>query len=177
MDASSYYLYALNPAIGDAQDFGSGTELRGPYLPCTVVGACASPHTSYLSVTLPSGATSFGLDLMTAYPQAQSFTIQLDSIDVGLVITTQARPTRTFFGVTTDAPISQVRITLNSGVINQTQGLFDNFAYGAAGTSGGGGTTDPSGDTPEVATMLCVGSGLMAMRLLRRRQTPALATA
>jgi len=117
---------------------------------------------------------------MSFMPEAASCRIQLDGIDVGIVITSQARPTRNFFGVTTDTPISQVRITLNSGFTNNTYGLFDNFGYGAAETSGGGGTgTDPgpTEETPEVATTVLLGAGLLMMRWLKRRQTMATTTA
>jgi hypothetical protein len=166
LDLNQYFLWALNPPLNAGENFGSSTLIKGPELRTT----------SYLSVTLPTATTSFGLDLMSFMPEAASFLIQLDGIDVGIVITSQARPTRTFFGVTTDTPISQVRITLNSGFTNNTYGLFDNFAYGAAGTSGGGGTgTDPgpTEETPEVATMVLLGTGLLMMRWLKRRQTMA----
>ncbi len=136
LDPNTFFLYALNPPLGVDENFGSSTVLKGPELRAT----------SYLNITLPAATTSFALDLMTAFPEAQSFRIQLDGIDVGIVITSQARPTRTFFGVTTDAPISQVRIMVDTGVLNQTQGLFDNFAYGSIG----GAPDPPPEETPEV---------------------------
>ena len=153
VESSSYWLYAINPTAGSDQDFGSSTVLKTQY------GASA-----YLAITLPSSTTSFGLDLMTAFPEAQTFRIELDSVDLGVVFSTAARPTRTFVGVTTDTAISQVRIILNSGN-SATVALTDNFAYGAAGSGGGG----PE-ETPEIATMICVGSGLIALRWARRRQ-------
>ena len=165
LDPNTFFLYALNPPLGADENFGSSTVLKGPELRAT----------SYLNITLPAATTAFALDLMTVFPAAQSFRIQLDGIDVGIVITSQARPTRTFFGVTTDAPISQVTITVDSGILNQTQGLFDNFAYGSIG-----GAPDPppgGGETPEVATMLSVGSGLVLLRWARRRQPSALTAA
>lgn len=168
LDPTTFYLYALNPPLGASEDFGSSTVLRGPEYRAT----------SYLNIILPALTTSIGLDLMTFLPDAQSFVIQLDGVNIGEVITTASRPTRTFFGVTTDSPISEVRIVLNSGTQNLTQGLFDNVAYGtAAGTTGG--TTgapnnpDPEAETPEVATMVALGSGLLALRWLRTRQVDA----
>ena len=154
VESSGYWLYAINPTAGDAQDFGSSTILKTQY------GASA-----YLAITLPSATTSFGVDLMTAFPDAQTFRIELDSVDLGVVFSTGARPTRTFVGVTTDTAISQVRIYLTSGN-SGTVALYDNFGYGAAGSGGGGGPEE----TPEIATMLCVGSGLIALRWARRRQ-------
>lgn len=154
LDVNQYFLYALNPPSGAPEDFGSGTIIRGPE---------RRPN-SYLSITLPSAVTSFGVDLMTYDPDAQSFAILLDGTQVATV-TTAARPTRTFFGVTTDAPITEVRLVLTSGTNFTTQGLFDNFAYGAAGA----GEPPTGGETPEVGTLVATGTGLLMVRYLRRR--------
>jgi len=151
-------LYAKNPPTGDTDDFLSNTLLRGPEF---WVGGCC-PDGSYLIAVVPSGVTSFGLDLMSAYPAGASFRIELDSIDVGVIVVTQSRPNRTFFGVRTDAPFAQVKVIMTSGTVFTTYGLFDNVAYGS---SGGGG--DP-GQTPEVATLLIVASGLLLFRFARR---------
>ena len=162
LDSSTYYLYALNPPSGADENFGTGQLIRGPEYRTT----------SYLRISLPTATTSFGIDLMTAFPRAESFTIQLDGVDVGSVITTNSS-TPTFFGVTTTGPISEVTIRLNSGTLNNTSGLFDNIGYGAAGSGGGGG----GGETPEVATMLGAGSGLLLMRWMARRAVATPATA
>ncbi len=156
LDVNQYFLWALNPPAAALENYGSNTIIRGP----------ERRPTSYLSVTLPSAVTSFGVDLMTYDPAAQSFAILLDGIQVATV-TTANRPTRTFFGVTTDAPITEIRLVLNSGNNFTTQGLFDNFAYGAAAGSGGGGPS-PS-ETPEVGTLAATGTGLILVRYLRRR--------
>ncbi|MCC6537224.1 MAG: hypothetical protein IT162_06720 [Bryobacterales bacterium] len=154
LDVNQYFLYALNPPSGAAEDFGSSTILRGPEM----------RSNSYLSVTLPSSVTSFGIDLMTYSPDTQSFAILLDGVQVATV-TTAARPVRTFFGVTTDAPITEVRLVLTSGTNFVTQGLFDNLAYGAAAGSG----EPPPAETPEVGTLAATGTGLILVRYLRRR--------
>ncbi|MBM3786663.1 MAG: hypothetical protein FJW30_20070 [Acidobacteria bacterium] len=153
LDVNQYFLWALNPPSGAPEDFGSSTIIRGP----------ERRPTSYLSITLPAAVTSFGIDLMTYDPAAQSFAILLDGTQVATV-TTAARPTRTFFGVTTDAPITEVRLVLTSSTNLTTQGLFDNLAYGSASAG-----EPPPGETPEVGTLIATGTGLMMVRYLRRR--------
>jgi hypothetical protein len=156
LDPSTYYLWAYHPPTGNDQDYESQTILRGPEYRTT----------SYLRITLPTATTAFGLELMTVFPGAQNFRILLDGTDIGFAVTTASRPTRTFFGFTSTTAVSELRIALDSGTVNTTQGIFDNFAYGAG--------EPPPGETPEVATLLGVGSGLVMMRWIRRR-TPAAA--
>lgn len=62
-----------------------------------------------------------------------------------------------FFGVTSTAPIANLTFH-NSGVHTDTLTAFD-----FAGSSGG------PADTPEAATLLLIGSGLIAMRFLKKR--------
>lgn len=169
LDVNQYFLYALNPPSGADENFGTSTILKGPEYRAT----------SYLSITMPAATTSFGLDLMTAFPSAQSFRVLVDGVDTGVVVTTQNRPNPTFFGFTTDTSITEVRILLNGGTLNNTMGLFDNFAYGTASTGGttGGGTGgtggQPTEETPEIATMVALGSGLMMLRWMHRRRPVA----
>lgn len=154
-----YYLWASTPGVGDPAFANSGTLLVGPE---------HRGGAGYLSVTLPSAVTSFGLDLMSVDPTAQSFRFVLDNVDIGIVITTVAQPNRQFFGVTTDTPITTVRILFDGSPATSsvTAGRFDNFVYGAAGSGGGGG---PEGEAPEAGTLLCLGSGLLILRWIRQR--------
>jgi len=98
--------------------------------------------TSKLIVNLPAGVTSFGADLMTLDDSnPATFTVHLSTGEEWTDIATAARPTRTFFGV--------------------------NFSYGVADLGGGG--EDPA-ETPEAATMILVGTGLIAVFGFRRRR-------
>jgi|GEM_PF-1429386 len=152
---SSYQLYALNPSAGSAEDWNSGTLLAGP---SWLTGA-------YFQVGLAGGVTSFGLDLMSAYPAGATFRIILDGIDLGITVVTGSRPNRTFFGVRTDVPFSTVRIVFDSSTPFGPQGLFDNIAFGDAA----GGAPPPGGETPEVTTIVYFVSGVALMRWARRR--------
>ncbi|MFN7923512.1 MAG: hypothetical protein U0Q16_25650 [Bryobacteraceae bacterium] len=160
---SSSFLFAINPPTNAAEEFGSLTELRGPDF---LSG-------SYISALLPSNVTSFGLDLMTAYPNGAGIRIQLNGIDLGIVVSTQARPTRTFFGVRTDTPISELRFILDGTPNNNTFALIDNISYGLATTSGGGGGGtggDSPSETPEATTMLYVATGTGVIAWARKRK-------
>jgi hypothetical protein len=168
LDWNSFYLVALNPPSGVPEDMGSGK----------VLVAADYRATSYLNIILPAAATSFGIDLKTAYPAGIGFRIRLEGVEIGSAITTSTGPT--FFGITSDTPFSQIAIRLDGATANNTVGVFDNFAYGAAGTSGGGGTGSdpgPTEETPEAATMLMLGSGLLMMRWVKRRQPTVTTTA
>ena len=155
LDPSTYFLYALNPPSGASEDYGSSTVLKGPEL----------RPTSYLLVNLGPGVTSFGVDLMTIFPAGSMISIFLDGVQVGMV-STQSKPTRTFFGVQTDTAFSQIKFVLSSGTTYSTQILLDNFAYGAAMS---GGPTPPA-ETVEVTTLLYVGTGIGLLGWTRRRR-------
>lgn len=165
VEGAGYLMYASAPGALDPDYANSGKLLKGPI---------HGNGTGYLSVTLPSNITSFGLDLMSIFPSAQSFTILLDNVQAA-VVTTVTQPDRQFFGVTTDTPITNVKIYLagSGSTTFFTEGRFDNFVYGSAstgGTTGGGGTGGgPEAETPEAGTLLCLGSGLLMFRWVKRR--------
>ncbi len=152
IDGAGYDLYAYNPPVGDAQNYGSGTILRGPQYTAA----------NYLRITLPTGTTAFGIDLATIAPAAQSFSVVMDGTGLGTV-QAAAYPNRVFFGVRTDTPITEVRIYLASGMLYQTQGIFDNVSYGSSSTA-------PPAETAEATTVLYIGSGLGLLFWTRRRQ-------
>jgi hypothetical protein len=157
---SAHFLYALNPPLGAPEDFASSTVLKGPeWWPG-----------SFLQIALPGGMTAFGIDLMTFNPNAAQLVLDLAGIGT-YTINTASRPTRTFFGIRTDTPISTIQITVNSGTPFTTQALIDNvsFANAAAGGAGGGGGGAPE-PSPEVGSLLLIGSGLVLLRYWKRRE-------
>ncbi len=151
---TTYWLYATNPVLGTDQDYASGTLIKLEWS----AGA-------YLRINLPASTFAFGVDLMSAFPEAQSFHLQVNGDNLSTVVT-QPRPGRKFVGFTSDTAIADLRIYFDSGT-NGTVGLYDNFAYGALASGGGGG--GPEAETPEAMTLLTVGSGLIALRWMRRR--------
>jgi hypothetical protein len=162
--AGGYQLLAMNPGAGWGSNFNSGTLLQGP-----------DHHAnSYLMITLPGGVTSFGLDLASVEPYASNFRIELDSIDLGVIISTLTHPNLQFFGVRTDVAFSTVKVILTSGSVTVTNGIFDNVSYGAAlvGGGGGGGGEDPPipGETPEITSLIYLATGLGLVGWTARRR-------
>lgn len=163
---SDYQLYVINPPDGAPEDFDSNKLLRGPDFVAN----------SFITVNLPANVTSFGLDLMTALPNAASFRIQLNGLDMGIVISTQARPNRTFFGFRTDTAITDLRFILDGTPNNNTFALIDNISYGMASISGGGGGGGGDlSETPEATTMLYVVTGFGLLSWARKRRKLAMA--
>ena len=165
--STSYWLYATNAANPDAsENYGTGTVLKGPeWYPG-----------SYVSITLPTNITAFGFDLGAMLPSTATFQIDLVSLGVSYEVTTAPRPTLTYWGVTTDSAIGEIRVTTTGGNAYQTQLLLDNAVYGLAGATGGGDPEQGSlGETPEVTTVLYVASGLGLLYWnKRRRELPVL---
>lgn len=160
------WLYSTNATDPNAsENYGTGTVLKGPEW---------NPG-SYLSITLPANITAFGFDLGAMLPSTATFRIELTALGVSYDVSTAPRPTLTYWGVTTDSAIGEIRVTTIGGNATQTQLLLDNAAYGLAGAGGGDPEAGPSGETPEVTTILYVASGLGLLYWNKRRSTvPAL---
>ncbi|MCC6590429.1 MAG: hypothetical protein IT168_27300 [Bryobacterales bacterium] len=163
---SGYGSYELT--TNNATDPNAGTNYGTDSL---LVGPSWYPGASML-ISLPSSVTAFSLDMGAITPAISSFEIQLVSLGVSYNITTALRPNLTFFGVTLDAPIDQVRIaTMPGGPYTTPQLLVDNFVYA---TAGGAAALEnpgpgPGGETPEVTTILYVTSGIGLLIWKRRR--------
>jgi len=153
----TYFLYVIDAAVYSGHDYGSGDVLKGP--------ASATTRTDpRIQVTLPSGTTSFGVDLMTydvttenAGPQ--TFNVRVDGatpISQG----TLAQPNRQFFGITSTDPIGQVEFVL-VGTGPNIFPMLDNFRYGASASIS---------ESPEPGTYLLVGGGLLLAGFYRRRR-------
>jgi hypothetical protein len=116
----------------------------------------------YIHVVLPSNTTAFAALLGTVSPNSLSYEVTLSDGET-FTVGTSARPTLTFFGVTTDDPITYANFTLlNPGTFSGSYGILTNFQVGTSDQSGGG-----SGQTPEACTLILIGSGLVALRAFR----------
>jgi hypothetical protein len=142
----------------------------------TVTAAFINPNstpTPSIRILLPTPVTAFGLNLFSANPNGMGFTISLLSTPFTLA-TTNGSPngtsTSTFFGVTSDTPFSIIDVAL-LGAPGGTYELVDNVRFGTAQL--------PADPTPEAATFLLIGSGLIGLMVLRKRMLknkPALQT-
>ncbi len=115
-----------------------------------------------LQIALPTGVTSFGLNVaaLSSYPAFDAATITVNGTPLTILATAGAFP---FFGATFTSPIASFTVSVPLG----DQLIAGNLMFGTEDdTSGSGGTGggDPS-PTPEAASLLMIGSGLIAMRL------------
>jgi hypothetical protein len=169
---SSYQLDVYDSQYGSPYyNWGSGPVLRGP-----VYDNASPANLPYIQVTLPTNTTAFSVNLMTLSPNGLTYQITLPG---GATYTTPtaSRPTQTFFGLTSDTAISYVDFTvLGTSSTGGTYGLMDNFQFGTASTSDSGDTGGSGSDVPEVGTLVLIGTGLIAFRMIRRHgsaDTPA----
>lgn len=109
-----------------------------------------------MHLVLPAGVTSLGLNLFTVSPDALSFTITVAGSQY--TVPTNNRPSTAFWGFTSDTPISSIDLTLQGTTYNgSSHALIDNFQYGMA-----------TAQTPEAATFVLIGSGLIGIVLLKK---------
>ncbi len=132
-----------------------------------VWGPPNEPGNAFLVATLPSGITAVGADLWAEQP----FVTTVDVI-VTANSTTQTFPVTTanrvpnvssnptFFGVTSDVPISSIQFKLAAG---ETGLIVDNFTIGKAVVG-----PPPPSTIPEPSTVVLLGAPLLGMFARRR---------
>jgi len=108
------------------------------------------------------GVTAFGLDLMSTGGTGP-YNVNVDGTSYTSV-STQSAPNVVFFGGTFTTPISTITLTMPT--LSYETMLIDDFQFGTAGSQQQQGET---GDAPEAATMVMIGSGLIGLNWLRRR--------
>lgn len=120
----------------------------------------------YINIILPSGITAFGLNMFSTSPTALSYTIAVAGNEY--TVPTFSQPTLAFWGITSDAPVDSLQLTLQGTTFNSSSHqLIDNFSFGTAAE-----TVEVS-PAPEAGTYLLIGSGLIGLVLLRKRIHPA----
>jgi hypothetical protein len=118
-----------------------------------------------LQVALPAGTTSFGLNLTTVSPYNDSLTVTVNGVSYNITSFSPTGGGFAFFGATFDAPITSFAVASTTGDY-----LFaDNVSFGTNDDPGPGGTGGPPSATPEAATLLMIGSGLIGMRMMNKR--------
>jgi hypothetical protein len=148
MNPAAYALYLVNANASQSwYDWGSGGLLRNDLY---TAGAPTS-----IRATLPgAGFNAVGFDLMTGNTNGSAYTIRVNGT-TDYVVPTFARPTRAFFGITSDALITSVE--LRNPV--DTYAMVDNFTFGTWAPAAP--PPPASADTPEAATMMLCASGLV----------------
>jgi hypothetical protein len=120
-----------------------------------------SAATPTIRILLPTLVTAFGFNLFTANPNALTFTI--NTLSNTFSVNTNPTPTPAFFGATSDTAFNFVDVTLSGAPAGAFE-LIDNFQFGTALVA-----APPADPTPEAATFLLIGSGLIGLMGLRKR--------
>jgi len=176
-DPANYdYFTGVGWGVNNQRDWGTHAVLEGPQY-------VEGDTTRRLHIELPTGGnTAISLNLMTwilqggIYNSGGNYTITLSTGDVigpaataAWVSTMANSPANagiapTWLGIASDTPITWMDIRSSQGMI-----VVDNFSFGTAAQIAGGGPTVPDGEAPEATTLIMIGSGLAAMRLIRKR--------
>lgn len=135
-------------------NWGSGVVLRG---------VDSSPtQASTFKITLPTGITSFGIDLMLGAPG--NFTVKVNGATLATTVPTFASPNRAFFGITSDTALSTLEFV---SPLNNSP-FLDNLSYGVVATAQ---PPAQGGETPEASTLLLCASALLFLARYRRRSS------
>jgi hypothetical protein len=138
---------------------------------------------SHLHIALPGGgATAIGLNLMSftsdgmgAFHSGATYTINLSTGNAITPVATAFWNTAmasspnaagvkpTWWGITSDAPITYLDLYSSEGAI-----VIDNFQFGTASNTPG---PEPPPDVPEASTMILIGTGLVSLRFLNKFRT------
>lgn len=157
--SNGFDLEVVNPDLSGhpfQSDWGTGSFLEGP---------AYFNSSSRIQVTLPAGIYSVGSDVMTlaggTTPIAASFNVVLSTGSTVYSGTTIGNfSSLAFIGFTSDVPISSIAFypsTANNIIV-------DNFEFGGQASS----------PTPEAATLLLSGTGLLFMVYQWRRSATCL---
>ena len=153
---NGYALDVVNTAVMSWYSFNTNTgeALMQP------MNRGTSDPVPYIHVHFTAPVTAFGSNLLTYNSYGMAFDITVAGTH--LSAPTSASAPATFWGVTSDAPISDAYFTLQG---TSPQGgsveLLENFQYGAA--------SQGAPEVPEAATFLLIGSGLLGLAILGKR--------
>lgn len=152
----SSWFEIVNPSAAQWwYDWGSGASVRAQHN--------TSANENSLRITLPAGITSFGLNLMSNEGTGPAtFQVRVNGTLISDTVPTFARPTRGFFGITSETDVNTVEFIAPPSVY----GMLDNLSYGVV--SIGQQPPPAEGEIPEASTLVLCASALLCFSRLRR---------
>ena len=155
-NALSGYLYVADVnAVNPSYNWGSGASL---------LFGSVNEGGGNVVITLPTSTFSFGLDLMAEadfnadLTAGQLFNLNVDGTNYA--VNTAQRPTRTFFGVSSDTAFSSITITMNNTTFPfRVLPILDNFSFSESQVR----------NVPEPGSLALIGLALAGAALARRR--------
>lgn len=132
-----------------------------------LIGEIYQGALAHLHMSFATAVTAWGTDLMLGNGVTGNYSIKINdgTCPTACLAPTFAFPTAAFFGMTSDTPINFIDLYVP---INGRPEL-DNFSTATAIVGGGGGGGDiPSGDTPEMATILLCATGLISLAKFKK---------
>lgn len=125
----------------------------------------ASSPLPYINIILPANVTSIGMELWTTSPQALNYVITVNGTQY--TVPTYSQPTLSFWGITSDTPITSLELTLAGTTYNgSSNALMSDFSFGTEQIS-------QVQTAPEAGAYLLIGTGLIGLVVLRKKLAPA----
>ncbi len=153
----SNWLFVVNPSASQTwYHFGSGNSLSAN-------GSDGLVPVS-ITATLPANVTAVALNMMVT--GNAGLPVVLTFSDGTQVTVPTSSGQASFYGATFASPITWVAEASSGTPPVGTYVMMDNFSYGTANQTQ---QDPPPDDTPELATLLLIGTGLVAMASFRKR--------
>ena len=157
---AQYGLSIINggATLGQYYNWGTGGAI--------LTGQSYQGALAHLHMSFATAVTAWGSDLMIGGGPG-NYSVQIDggACPTACLAPTFAFPQAAFFGMTSDTPFNFIDLFVPSNGRPE----LDNFSTATAILGGGGGGGDiPTGDIPEVATILLCATGLISLAKFKK---------
>lgn len=157
---TNYGLQIVDAGFGGGYfNFGTGGALRS----AVYDRATQASPVPYIHVVLPANTNALAANLGTVSPNGLTYEVTL-STGENFTVGTLTRPNTAFLGITSSTALTYADFTvLGSQYNGGTYGMIKSFQFAT-------GASPAVSDTPEACTLLLIGSGLVAFRMMKKRR-------